>query len=57
MCCETLKQAISDRFIIGYSKILSIRGPAHFVNDGDGHMDDMTDEKNISFCPFCGKKI
>jgi len=63
-CCEKLHRAVQDDVVIPYGSWsavdngkFSIRGKPSMVNDGDGYFDDMTDEIEISYCPFCGKQL
>ena len=58
-CCGKLRQAIKDGVILiaGHPTLFSIWGRPCMVNDGDGYIDDCTDEIDISHCPFCGKKV
>ena len=59
-CCEKMTVEIKAGTIIVINNleyIHSIRGKPSLVNDGGGHFDDMTDEIDINYCPFCGKKL
>src|SRR4051812_26831184 len=56
-CCETMKSQVAMGNIDHSNLGTYIYGKADLVDDGDGHMDDMTPTLSISFCPFCGTKI
>lgn len=64
--CEKFRKALSedeeDTFttfvaVEGHSTRYFIRGQPDFVDDGDGHYDDMTGSEEIFYCPFCGTKL
>ena len=58
-CCKTMEDAINDEVIlVSYNQTLfEIWGKPTFTPDGSGCMDNITDQYNIGYCPFCGKKL
>lgn len=55
-CREMKNVLLSENFKVISGKVI-IYGEADYVNDGDGHYDDMTDHYVASFCPFCGRDL
>ncbi len=55
-CCRIMGEALIEEDIVVRQEHLFMYGHPRFVNDGDGRMDDMTDEYEILFCPFCGRR-
>ena len=53
-CCNDLKNYCINNDI---DDLFCIYGKPDFYDDGDGYMDDMTEELIINFCPFCGKNL
>ena len=54
-CCDNLRKAVDSEtvlFLNGGS--FHIHGRPSFAYDGNGRYDDMTEEFEIHFCPFCG---
>jgi len=56
-CCEAMDESVDDGFVLFSNYVFSIRGEPDLRDDGDGFVDDMSGEKNISFCPHCGTKL
>jgi hypothetical protein len=51
-----MDEAIRDSIITdSYGRLVISR--SYSVDDGDGHYDEMSDDMEIKFCPFCGKKL
>lgn len=55
ICCSKMKDAIEHELIDLYGSV-SIHWE-HRVCDDDGNFSTISEDRNIAFCPFCGKKI
>ena len=58
-CCDKFERSIRDEdiFKLYSDKKYKIHGKPEGSDDGDGHYDDMTEDIEIDFCPFCGAKV
>lgn len=57
-CCREIQKACQEDYVswCSDSEILLVK--TYQVDDGDGHYDTMTDNSiNLTYCPFCGKKL
>lgn len=60
-CCKVFQDIVTRGDIndiqTGATISYLIHGRPYIVDDGDGYKDDMTPEYEITYCPFCGKKL
>lgn len=64
-CCEELKKYMNDSSCPdGWRSIIYEENNKYYIiekihnyDDGDGRIDTLVDEKQIFYCPFCGKKL
>lgn len=57
VCCGKFENLFQEGNVVQLNGSYYIFGRPVMVNDGDGHMDDITEELRIEFCPFCGDSI
>ena len=57
-CCRNMQEAVRSNDIIkrDYEKYF-IRGRIMVFDDGDGYFDEIENDMEIKYCPFCGKLI
>ncbi len=55
--CNKFQKLLDNHDIDQWGTTYAVYGRSRYADDGDGHIDDMTNSYAISFCPFCGKSI
>lgn len=58
VCCGRMQEAIREHLVEYVDKNTLYLASHYQVNDGDGHIDLMTDRSmKLHYCSFCGKKL
>ena len=56
-CCKDIKEAIKLDYITQLPPNKFYLLKTHLVNDGGCYYDEMPEEYEIFYCPFCGKRL